>query len=194
MKSTVVFLALAMSSHAFAAAPSSVSTKIDEANLVAEFQTLNVDSLDGILGADELRAEGKVPESCAKLNPTDAQKQSYQDAVYESTKKRNLLQAQVKNARLDWMKNAISSSGTAAVSDTATKVSVTAMTELIQNKMELANTILFTILTPEQRQPAIECMKSLHKQKMHKRMANRCKSSRHGGGETVSEDESETID
>jgi hypothetical protein len=110
---------------------------------------------------DHGKTEGA--EACKTIAMTPAQQQSYMDAKYIYEKSEIQLQATLKLARLDYIKNVMSDAGTEAIATTVTTDSIKTATELMTEKMNFVNKVLFQILDLNQRKLAVACMAEMHK-------------------------------
>lgn len=124
---------------------------------------VDMDALEQALSLDEAQEYSwDKPAGCADIKLTDAQKQSLKTAFEGHKKAKAANLAALKTAGTDYVKSLTDTKGTKQTAETASTALGGAMAKLVTNHMGLANEILFDILTPDQRQPALVCMHRLH--------------------------------
>jgi hypothetical protein len=115
-----------------------------------------------------------LPAECSALTLDDGQKTQMKNAFFDFTKKKNTFEAQIRNAHLDLVHTFVDSAstkddGTARMNDF--KTAVDAMGGAMG---DLALTINYDILKPEQRQPGYVCAMAIKKQHMMDKLKRMC--------------------
>jgi Spy/CpxP family protein refolding chaperone len=127
-----------------------------------------------------------MPQACADAAITPDQHKSIMDAVYAAERERVKTQADLKLAIMDYMHTVSDEKSVAADGDKAGAMITDGVTKMVAAKVALKNNIIYTILTPEQRTKAVQCMMIMDRVEMHKKLEKMCKmlpsNPGHGGG------------
>lgn len=116
-----------------------------------------------------------MPQACVDAAITDAQHVQIEEAVYQSEKERIKAESDMKIAMMDYMHTLNDPSSDLAAAQAASGLVADGAGKMAANHFSLGNTILYTILTPEQRPKAIKCLMTLHKMAMEDKMNKMCK-------------------
>ena len=161
-----LILAFCLSASASTPVTESDALQIDELNLVALEQALNLEST-----WDEASLKG----ACGEIKLTDAQKTSLKAAFIGHKKAQIQGQADLKIAKLEYLVALTTAPGTKVSAETASTALGSAVAKMATNHLGFANEILFDILGPDQRKPALICMAQLHKHMKTAKLKKQCK-------------------
>jgi hypothetical protein len=124
---------------------------------------VNLEALEQAFDLDGARGLEKKPGACGEIKLTDAQTQSLKKAFIGHKKAQIQSQADLKIGGSDYLVAVMDTKGTKQAADTASTALGGAVAKMATNHMGFANEVLFDILTPDQRRPALMCMHQFHK-------------------------------
>ncbi len=124
----------------------------------------------------------QMPQACQDVKLTDAQKQAIHMAMFDAQRAAVQLQANLKMSGMDYMKNLVAPEGNADQADKLGTDLSGNVAALVKNKLDFQNKVFFSILSPEQRHPALICEMMMRKMMMHKKLAKMCQDMHHGHG------------
>lgn len=107
----------------------------------------------------------RMPQACKDANITEDQKTQIKQAIYNNMRDEVQLKANLKLAFMNYGHTVMDKMSDKAAGETAGNGVVDAITKLAQGHMALSNTILYDIVTPDQRAKTYECILALHKKK-----------------------------
>lgn len=117
----------------------------------------------------------EMPESCKNVNLTSDQEDMLRDVVITSVKERIKIKAELRIAKLEYLHNISSEKSFSTEAETSGAQVSAGFGKLIANRIATTNTIIYSVLKPEQRRAATKCMLALRlKHKAH-RLARMCK-------------------
>jgi Spy/CpxP family protein refolding chaperone len=134
----------------------------DTASQIGEFSDILASQNNGTGPANQEQSD-KKQGPCGKVDLDEAQKAQVRDAVFASEKNKITLKASLQEAILSYKELVVNPSTTVDEANTASTAINTAKSTLGANRSELKNQILFSILRPEQRKPAIACFRFIRK-------------------------------
>ncbi|MGZ3742886.1 MAG: hypothetical protein ACXWRE_09780 [Pseudobdellovibrionaceae bacterium] len=161
MKLTVSLLAVVLASAGIAkAANSQPSPLFDLSNSQASPQEI----LDGLRPFDNNQKIPKdMPQSCKDAAITPEQKTKIEEAVYQASKDKVQLDADIKLAFMNYSHTVKDPTSDLAAAQTASTQLSDSINKLVVAHINIGNHILYDIVTPEQRANTFECIKELHK-------------------------------
>ena len=158
MKTSLIVALLAFGFSAFAEQETMDITQVSEA------------SVDALLQANP----AEMPASCIAANINDSQKMLVKDAVDTAKKEIMPLKADLKQSMQDYE---------TTVKDTASNITVAQMaglkikdnfSKMADVKLNLANNIFYTILRPDQKSSAFDCLKDSAKASREEKLDKIC--------------------
>ncbi|MBC7371994.1 MAG: hypothetical protein H7326_10535 [Bdellovibrionaceae bacterium] len=125
----------------------------------------------------------KMPQECADAAITEDQHVAIMDAVYQGERERVKIESDLKLAIMDYMHTVMDPKSEAAAGDSTGALITEGVAKMASNKIGLKNKIIYTILKPEQRVKAVQCMMIMDRAEMQKKLGQICKQLPHRPGD-----------
>lgn len=119
------------------------------------------------LSASDATEDHHELSACKRLDLTAEQKETLRQSIVSYVKEKIRLEAKIKTAKIDYASEVFKVDGDRATALNAGSTLVDAKSELVAGKVNFATTVLFDILTPEQRKDGFICMKQMAHAKRH---------------------------
>jgi|GEM_PF-5405774 len=154
--------------------------KLFSGNLTASISALELNpsefDLDRLLDTtDPFGHQGKIPEVCKTINPSDDQKLALKAAFKKHIREAIALKSELKLAAMDFMDTVENQAAGLSEGQASAQVVQDKIGALIASKATLDVAILFDILTFEQREPAVKCGAAIMQGKIKEFLEKACK-------------------
>ncbi len=172
MRTLITLLFITATSTGFAQA-----TEADRNAFFGHNGQFNLQALEGALTGETENLRGAP---CSDLNLTDEQKQAIGSAFIAHKKATIQDEADFKIAQIDYIVALMDTTGDKAKADAAAAALATTTSATVSAHLGFVNELLFTVLTLEQRRPALKCMKAMKDHMKHHHLKKMCE--KHGKG------------
>ncbi len=117
----------------------------------------------------------ELPKSCKNVNLTPEQEALAREVIHSALKERIKIKAELRLAKLDYLHSIASDKSISAEAETSGAMITSSIAKLISNRVAATNTIIYSVLKPEQRRDATKCMLALKAKFKARKLARLCK-------------------